>query len=218
MAELLYANVVQQSEVALLGRPAVQVINIPAGRLASSPQLDTSSQPHPKTYTSTSPSPHPPSVPIIGISSTIPKPAVASTSATLQSMPPTALEGTDPEVSEHCQIIPIPIEPSSPNIELSLETLPMVVAPELLIPAEAYPECLNRPGGGKDYLCHLCQSRHSNLDMILTHVRKHLEVVVGYPVCGKGYQTVASIHKHGKEVHYIQIVALASSVTIENNS
>ena len=94
----------------------------------------------------------------------------------------------------------------------------MMVVPELLIPAEVYPECLNRPGGGKDFPCCLCQFRHSNLDMILTHVRKHLEVVVGCPVCGTGYQNTASLCKHGKEVHNIQIVALLSSVSIENSS
>ena len=82
----------------------------------------------------------------MGMSSTIPKPMVASTSVTPHTMAPTALEGTDPKVSQHCQIIPTPIEPSSPNTEQSLKTLPMVVVPELLIPAEAYPEHLTRPG------------------------------------------------------------------------
>ena len=80
----------------------VQVIDILASRLASSPWLDTPSQPHPKMYTSTSPTSHPPSVPLMGMSSTIPKPTVASTSVTPQTMVPTALEGTDPEVSQHC--------------------------------------------------------------------------------------------------------------------
>ena len=117
MADLLYANVVQQLEVALLGTPMVQFIDILASRLASSPQLDTPSQPHPKTYTLISPSPHPPSVSIMGIPSTIPKPTVALTSVTPQTMAPTTLEGPDPEVSQHHQIIPTPIEPSSPNTE-----------------------------------------------------------------------------------------------------
>ena len=213
MADLLYANAVQQLEVALLGTPLVQVINILTSRLASSPWLDTPSQPHPKTCTSTSPSPHPPSNPIMGMSSIIPAPTMASTSATLQSMAPTALEDTDPALSQHHEIIPTPIEPSSPNTQWSSETLLVVVVPEFLIWEEAYPEHLNRPGGDKDYLCHLCQFRHSNLDMILMHIRKHLEVVVGCPVCGKGYQNVASFCKHGKEVHHIQIVASATSVS-----
>ena len=101
MADLLYTNAVHQLEVVLWGMPVVQVINILASGLASSPQLDTPSQPHPKMYTSTSPSPHPPSVPIMGISSTIPKPAVATTSVTPQTMTATTLEGTDVEVSQH---------------------------------------------------------------------------------------------------------------------
>ena len=218
MADLLYAYAMQQLEVALLGVPTVQVINVLASRLASSPWLDPPTQPHPKMYTSTSPSPYPPSVPIMGIFSTFPKPGVASTSATPQTMAPAALESTDPEVSQHHQIIPTPIEPSSLNTEQSSETLPVVVVPELLIPAEAYPEHLNRPGGGKDCLCCLCQFRHSNLDTILMHIRKHLMVVVGCPACRKSYQNVALLCKHGKEVHHIQIVALASSVSIDNSS
>ena len=169
MAEFLHCDAVQQLEVALLGTPMAQVIGILASGLASSPQLDTPFQPHPKLYTSASPSPHPPSVPIMGISSTIPKPTIASTSVTLQTVAPTALEGTDPEVYQHCQIIPIPIEPSSPSIELSSKTHPMVVAPECLILAEVYLECLNRSRGGKDYLCCLCLFRDSNLDIPDAH-------------------------------------------------
>ena len=41
MADLLYTDVEQQLEVALLGMPVVQVIDILASGLASSPQLDT---------------------------------------------------------------------------------------------------------------------------------------------------------------------------------
>ena len=166
-------------------------------------------------YRSTSLSPHLTLVPIVGMSSSSLEPAVPSTSAMLQTKVPMDPEDTDPEVlctypevSQLCQFTHLPIESSSS------ETHPMVVVPEPLIPAEVYPECLNRPGGGKDYLCHLCLFRHSNLDTILTHVRQHLEVVVACPVCGKGYQNVATLHKHSKEVHHIQIVASASSVTI----
>ena len=179
MARLLYADVVQQLEIALLGMPMAQVIGILTSGLVLSPWLYTPSEHHPKMYTWTFPSPHPPSVPIMGMSSTIPEPAVASTSVTPQTMAPTALEGTDPEVSQHHHIIPISIEPSSPNIELSSETLPVMVVPQFPILTEAYPEHLNRQGGGKYYLCHLCWFRHSNLDTILIHIRKHLVVLVG---------------------------------------
>ena len=163
----------------------------------------------------TSPLPHPTLVPIVGMSSPSLESAVASTSVMPQPKAPMDPEDTDleilctdPEVSQHCQITPIPIE------SLSLETHPVVVIPELLILAEAYPEHLNRPGEGMDYLCHLCLFRHYNLDTVLMHIRKHLEVVVGCPVCVTGYENVASLCKHGKEVHHIQIVASASSVTI----
>ena len=88
----------------------------------------------------------------------------------------------------------------------------VVVVPELTRLAEAYPEHLNRPDRGKEYLCHLCAFRHSNLDSILTHIRKHLDIMIGCPVCGKGYQNVASLHKHGRDVHNGQIVALSDII------
>ena len=53
----------------------------------------------------------------------------------------------------------------------------------------------------------LCLFRHSNLDYILTHVRKHLEIIIGHPICGKGYQNIASLHKHGRDAHNIQIAS-----------
>ena len=131
---------------------------------------------------------------------------------------PQAQAPTVPKVLQHCWITPTLVESSSSTIASSLstkaETLPIVVLPELLILAEAYPECLNRPGGGEDYICHLCLFRHSNLDTILTCVRKHLEVIIRCPVCGKGYQNAASLCKHGRDVHHIQIVASASSVNV----
>ena len=95
----------------------------------------------------------------------------------------------------------------------SVVAFPVVVVPEQAIPAEAYQEQINRPSGGKDYLCHLCPFRHSNLNSILTHVRKHLEITIGCPVCGKSYQNTASLHKHGRDVHSVQIVASTTSLS-----
>ena len=169
---------------------------------------------HPRSYTSTSPAPPPTSVPVEGISKAIP--ASSSGVVELAALQPKETTTTD---SVPCLCVtPTPVELSSSTIVSSsstkAETLPIVVVPELLIPAEAYPECLNRPGGGKDYLCCLCLFRNSNLDTSLTHVRKHLEVIIGCPVCGKGYQNAASLHKHGRHVHQIQILALESSVNI----
>ena len=77
-------------------------------------------------------------------------------------------------------------------LSTSSVSFPVVVVPELAIPAEAYPKCINRPTGVKDYLCHLCPFRHSNLDSILTHIRKHLDMTIGCPICGRGYQNAAS--------------------------
>ena len=74
---------------------------------------------------------------------------------------------------------------------------------------------LNRPSGGKEYLCHLCTFRHSNLDCILSHIRKHLNIMISYPVCGTGYQNAASLHKHGRYVHNGPIVALADVIPTE---
>ena len=92
---------------------------------------------------------------------------------------------------------------------------PVVVVPKLAIPAEAYSEHLNQPGGGKEYPCHLCTFRHLNLDCILTHMRKHLNIMIGCPVCGKGYQNVALLCQHGRDVHSIQIVALIDVIPTE---
>ena len=102
---------------------------------------------------------------------------------------------------------------SGPSTKLVL--YPSVVVPELTIPADAYPEHLNWPGGHKEYLCHLCTFRHSNLDCILTHIRKHLNITISCPVCSKEYQNVASLHKHGRDVYSVQIVPLADVIPTE---
>ena len=112
---------------------------------------------------------------------------------------PALPEAKAPKVSndfQYHQITPTPVASSSISALLSStrsETFPIVVVSELVIPAEAYPEHLNRPGGGKDYQCHLCPFRHSDLHSILTHVRKHLKIAIGCPICGKGYQNAASL-------------------------
>ena len=82
----------------------------------------------------------------------------------------------------------------------------VVVIPELAIPADTYPEHINQPSGDKDYLCHLCPFHHTNYDCILIHIRKHLNITIRCPGCGKGFQNVASLDKHGKEAPQIKIV------------
>ena len=41
---------------------------------------------------------------------------------------------------------------------------------------------------------------------MLMHICQHLEISIGCPMCGKGFQNAASLQKHGKKVHTIQIV------------
>ena len=94
----------------------------------------------------------------------------------------------------------------------SITSFPAVVLPELAIPPEAYPELLNRPGRGKDYLCCLCHFTHFNLNSILTYVRKHLDGIIGCSVCDSGYQNMTSLQKQGRNVHNIQIEASSASL------
>ena len=106
----------------------------------------------------------------------------------------TIMESQDVPTStpKHCCIIPTLVWSStsftSSDPSTKSPSYPVVVVPEFTILAEAYPEHLNRPGRGKEYMCQLCAFRHSNLDCFLTHVRKHLNIMIGCPVCGKGYQ------------------------------
>ena len=130
-------------------------------------------------------------------------------------------------IPKHCHIIPTLVHSSdspvpstsstSSDPSTRLVSYPVVVVPELAIPAETYPEHLNRPGRDKEYLCHLCAFKHSSLDCILTHIRKHLDITIGCPICSKGYQNVASLHKHGRDVHNIQIVVLSDVIPTEEH-
>ena len=92
---------------------------------------------------------------------------------------------------------------------------PIIAMPKLAIPAHVYPEWLNKPSGGKDYLCQLCYFSYSNLESILTHVRRHLDITVGCPFCGRGYQNVASLQKHGRDAHYIHI--MTSTISLQGS-
>ena len=73
MADLLHVNAMQQLEVALLGPPAAQVIDLLSGRWIQTKPLPmtTSVQPHPQAYTLTLLAPAPTSVPILGVSSPV---------------------------------------------------------------------------------------------------------------------------------------------------
>ena len=156
--------------------------------------------------------PFPASIPIISITDS---PLTVASPGGSRSTTPTILE----ILSKWCQIsLTLISQPevtskpsSSPNPDPSEKSssLPVVVVPELFIPAEAQPEQINQPGGGKDYKCQLCTFHHTNKDCILTHVGKHLDITIGCPMCSKGFKNVSSLCMHGKKVHAIQIVASA---------
>ena len=144
-----------------------------------------------------------------------------SSSGVEESAPPKAKVSEVSDDFPHWHITPTPVGPSlSVSTSLSLSStnvavFPVVVVPKLAIPAKTYPEQINRPGGHKDYLCLylLCPFRHSNLDSILTHVRKHLEIIIGCAICSKGYPNDESLHKHGRDIHSVQIVASNTSLS-----
>ena len=128
----------------------------------------------------------------------------ADESATMVSDPQEAPQN----VPKHHCIIPTPVPtPEGPSTSSTSSSCPIVIVPELAIPTDACHKCINRPDGGKDYHCCLCSFHHTNYDCILTHIRKHLDVTIGCPGCGKGFQNVVSLCKHGRKIHKIQIVA-----------
>ena len=101
---------------------------------------------------------------------------------------------SDPEVtpSKSCKIMPTPI----PAKSSSVPNLPSFLVPKFVVLTHALPQQINRPGGWKHYKCQLCVFQHTNRDCMLTHVGQHLKLSVGCPMCGKGFQNVASLHKH----------------------
>ena len=93
-----------------------------------------------------------------------------------------------------------------PITSSSIPNLPLIVVAKLVIPTYALPEWINHPGGHKDYEWQICVFQHMNRDCMLTHIRQHLEISVGCPMCRKGFQNVASLHKHGQKIHSVRIV------------
>ena len=157
MADLLYADAMQQLEVALLGSPTAPVLDLLSSGMQTTlmPVMTVPLQPSPKAYTSTPPAPAPTSVPVVGISSSLPSvvPTTASSSKNVEPAVPAKTSNVIPQ--QH--ITPVPVElssltsTSSSSVPTSITTLPIIIMPELVIPAETYPKWINRPGGGKDY-------------------------------------------------------------------
>ena len=100
--------------------------------------------------------PPPTSVPVVGIPSTSQGPGSTSVSE-ISALLKTEVAKISDDLPPQC-IIPTPVDLSSSvsttssSVSTNITTLPVVVLPELAIPAEAYPEQINRLGGGKDYL------------------------------------------------------------------
>ena len=217
MADLLHTNAVHQLEVALLGSPASEVIDLLSSALVqtTSSTIAASSQPHVCSYISTPPAPPSTSVLVLGVST-------SSTSSHIPAVPPLESTSNDDEatlpkamiskISDDSKCHRITPMLNSPMPSTSSISFPVVVVAKLAIPAEAYPQCLNRPSGGKNYLSCLCPFRHSNLDSILTHIIRHLDVTIECSICGRGYQNAASLHKHGRDIHSIQIIASSTSL------
>ena len=107
-------------------------------------------------------------------------------------------------VSKCCHIVPslAPIL-DVPSTSSTSSSYPTAVVSELTIQTDAYPECINRSGGGKDHLCCLCSFQHANYNCMLTHIRKNLNITIGCPGCGQGSQNTTSLHNHGKKIHQI---------------
>ena len=81
-----------------------------------------------------------------------------------------------------------------------------IIVPELAVPVYTLPEQINCPWGCKHYECQLCAFQHINKDCMLMHIQHHAEISIGCPMCGKGFQNAASLCKHWRKVHSIQIV------------
>ena len=143
----------------------------------------------------------PPQVPIAGATQVEESPSTETTASKIIPSPSTL---SDPRVIPYiCQrIMPTLI----PTTSSSVPNLPSIIVPKFAVLVYALPEWINHPGGCKDYKCQICAFQHTNKDCMLPHIWQHLEISVSCPMCNKGFQNVASLCKHGRKVHLIQIV------------
>ena len=186
-------------EVVLLGTPAAKMLEV-LSLATSSPQAYTSiSSRPPLTLVSTSLTiVVPPQVPIAGVTlgtSSEKLSAVEEGKASTSSDP----EGTP---AKWCKITPMPLLVKSHTVS----KLPSIVVPKLVVLTHALPEQFNCPGDCKHYKCWICVFQHTNRDCMLMHIWQHLELSVGCPMCGKGFQHAAYLCKHGQKVYSVNIV------------
>ena len=150
--------------------------------------------------------PSPQSVPIVDMMDTVgPADAKATSSEIPAPKPSTETEATP---SKCWHIILTPIFPTTSRSGSLPSQLPTVDFPKLVIPAYALPEQTNCPRDHKDYKCQLYAFQHTNKDCMLMHIWQHLEISIRCPMCGKGFENVASLHKHREKVHAIHIMEM----------
>ena len=147
-----------------------------------------------------------PSVPIIGITD-MEGPAEANAS-TSKISPPTISTDVEAVSPKHCHIFSVPIPTTASRSSSLPSKLPVIVVLELVVPVHTLPEWINYPECHKDYRCQLCEFQHTNKDCMLTHIQKHLDISIGCPMCGKGFQNAAFLCKHGKKVHSMHIMEM----------
>ena len=151
LADQLHADAMQQLEVAMLGTPVANCIRVltsglssssepPVSRVLPAPPLITAV----KAFTQMPPAPPPIAVPIVGV-----------TDDALQEVTVTS---KDP-VAKKRRITPTPVEPSTsmspstPKPSSDPVSYSVVHVPEMTIPDEWYPECINLPNAGKECQC-----------------------------------------------------------------
>ena len=155
MADLLHADTMQQLEVALLGSPAAQILDLLSSgwEQAKPASMPSSGQPHPQAYTSTPPAPPSSSMPVVGVLTSSLVVAFSSMSVGANIVESAVPEPKETKATGNVwYITPVLVELSSSTGTTSslvlphVSTLNVVVVPELAISAEAYPEQINRPG------------------------------------------------------------------------
>ena len=191
----------QQLEVAMLRTPVADCIEVLVSGLSSSSEqavgrvlparpLITAL----KAFTHMPPAPPPVAVPILGVTDDEPQEVTVTS------------EGP---VAKKQRITPTPVEPSTssppstPKPSSDPVSYSVVHVPEMTIPDEWYPECINLPNASKEYRCQGCNYSHSNLDTIVTLVRKeHLHITNGCPACGKPYQNAQAWQRNSQNYYF----------------
>ena len=158
MADLMHVYAIQNLEVALVGSPAAEAVDVlSAGLSNSNPVTITTAQPCPHTYTAIPPAPPQASVPIVGVSESSPIPVMATKESKPDGEIPTTSKTIKMKISDipapfsnHCQVSTALISPSISTMPSTRSAMPsnsstasnpIVVVPELAIPSDAYQEC-----------------------------------------------------------------------------